>query len=136
MHDQIVDFLEYTIRNSYAWLTTNDKVVGSIVYILHVEVFSTLMLLIFVSHIFPYMWFQTGVFVLVFTVWLQHVVLKTCVFSSLEIRLVGDASVCMIDSLLLLLNIPRQRETREGVTLLLSTTMMLFLGMELMARML
>jgi hypothetical protein len=56
------------------------------------------------------------------------------VLTSLEIKFLGDKALCMADSLLELVNIPPTYETRMGVTLLLSTTMTLFLGLELMAR--
>ena len=133
MHDQIVDFLEYIIRHSYAWLTTNDEILGKIVYVIHLTGFWTLMTLIFVSHVFPYFWFQVGVFVFVFIAWIQHIVLNTCVLTSLEIRFLRKRAMCMIDSLLQLVDIPTTSEIRMGVTALLSTTMVLFLGLELMA---
>jgi hypothetical protein len=134
MHDQIVDILEYIIRYSYAWLTTNDEIIGKIVYVIHLTGFWTIMILIFVSHVFPYFWFQVGIFVFVFVAWIQHIVLNTCVLTSLEIRFLGKRVMCMIDSLLQLVNIPTTTEIRMGVTALLSTTMVLFLGLELMAR--
>jgi hypothetical protein len=134
MHDQIVDILEYIIRYSYAWLTTNDEILGKIVYVVHLTGFWTIMILIFVSHMFPYFWFQVGVFVFVIVAWIQHIVLNTCVLSSLEIRFLRKRAMCMIDSLLQLVNISPTYETRMGVTLLLSTTMTLFLGLELIAR--
>ena len=42
----------------------------------------------------------------------------------------------MTDSLLTLVDIPPTYETRMGITVLLSTIMTLFLGLELMARIL
>ena len=134
MHDQIVDFLEYIIRHCYSWLTTNDEVLGKIVYVIHLIGFWTLMTLIFLSHVFPYFWFQVGVFFVVFIAWIQHIVLNTCVLTSLELKFLGDKTICMADSLLQFIDISPSHNVRMGVTFLLSTTMTLFLGMELMAR--
>ena len=135
VHDQIVNMLESAVRYLYKWLTENDEILGKIVYVLHLAGFWTLILLIFVSHIFPYFWFQVGVFVVVFVTWIQHVLLNTCVLTSLEVKFLGEKALCMTDSLLERVNIPPTMETRMGVTVLLSTVMTLFLGMELMARM-
>jgi hypothetical protein len=134
MHDQIVDLLESGFRYLYRWLTENDEILGRIVYILHLAGFWTLMLIILVSHIFPYFWLQVGVFFFVFITWIQHIVLNTCVLTSLEIKFLGDKALCMTDSLLELVSIAPTYETRMGATLLLSTTMTLFLGLELIAR--
>lgn len=134
IHDQIVQLLESGIRYLYKWLTENDEILGKIVYVLHLAGFWTLMLLIFLSHVFPYFWFQAGVFIVVFIIWIQHVLLNTCVLTSLEIKFLGNKALCMTDSLLSLVNIPPTYETRMGITGILSTTMTLFLGLELMAR--
>jgi hypothetical protein len=134
MHDQIVNLLDSGVRYLYRWLTENDEILGRIVYVLHLAGFWTLVIVIFLSHIFPYFWFQVWVFFFVFITWIQHIVLNTCVLTSLEIKFLGDKALCMADSLLELVNIPPTCETRMGVTLLLSTTMTLFLGLELMAR--
>ena len=134
VHDQIVNALESAVRYLYKWLTENDEILGKIVYVLHLAGFWTLIMMIFLSHVFPYFWFQVGVFVVVFSTWIQHVLLNTCVLTSLEIKFIGENVICMTDSLLSIFNIPATNETRMGVTVLLSTVMTLFLGMELLAR--
>jgi hypothetical protein len=133
-HDQIVNLLESTVRYMYRWLTENDEILGKIVYVLHLAGFWTLITLIFLSHVFPYFWFQVGVFVVVLLTWIQHVVLNTCVLTSLEIKFIGENVVCMTDSLLSMFNIPVTLESRMGVTVMLSTVMTCFLGLELMSR--
>jgi hypothetical protein len=60
--------------------------------------------------------------------------LRTCVLTSIERRLLGPESHVMIDSLLNIFAIPIQKETRMGVTLMLSTVGVMFLGLELVAR--
>lgn len=131
----IVEKLETMFRFMYSWIAENDEVLGSIIYFLHLFGFFTLLVLIFVSHtIYPMFWLQAFVFGFFFIVWVQHVILKTCVLTSIERRLLGPNSKVMIDMILNLFEIPIQKETRMGVTLMLSSVGVMFLGLELVAR--
>lgn len=131
----IVDILETSTRFMYSWIAENDEILGEIVYTIHLAGFYTLLVLIFISHTFyPVFWFQLCVFMFLFVVWIQHIVLKTCVLTSLERRLMGPEHELTIDIILNCFGIPVQRETRMGVTLMLSTVGVLFLGLELIAR--
>ena len=97
--------------------------------------FWTMMTLLILSHtVYPIFWFQFMIFLFVCIIWIQHVILQTCVLTSIERRLLGPNSHTMIDSLLTIFNIPVQKETRMGVTLMLSTVGVMFLGLELTAR--
>ena len=132
---RIVDMLEASTRFAYSWITENDEILGEIVYTSHLAGFYTLLVLIFVSHTFyPVFWFQVCVFLFLFVVWIQHIVLKTCVLTSLERRLMGPEHALTIDVLLNCFGIPIQKETRMGVTIMLSTAGVMFLGLELIAR--
>lgn len=122
------------VRYLYGWLTENDEILGKIVYVIHMTGFWTLIVLIVLSHVFPYFWFQVGVFMMVLLTWIQHVMLNTCVLTSLEIKFTKDSVVRMVDSLLIMFNIPVTLESRMGVTVMLSTVMVFFLGLELMSR--
>jgi hypothetical protein len=133
---RIVDCLEAAMRFLYRWLTTNDEILGKITYTIHLFGFYTLLVLVVMGHtVYPVFWFQTFAFFFVVLVWVQHIVLKTCVFTSLEHRLMGPDSFVMMDVLLELAGIPVQKETRMGVTVLISTAGVMFLGLELLARM-
>jgi hypothetical protein len=135
LHNKIVDNLESFFRFIYKWITDKDEILGEIVYTLHVFGFWTLMVLVIISHtIYPVFWFQTIIFSFILLVWLQHVVLRTCVLSSIERRLLGPTCHTMIDSLLDMFGIPVQNQTRMGITLMLSTVGVMFLGLELTAR--
>ena len=132
---RIVDMLEASTRFAYSWITENDEILGEIVYTCHLAGFYTLLVLIFVSHTFyPVFWFQICVFFFLFIVWVQHIVLKTCVLTSLERRLMGPEHALTIDVLLNWFGIPIQKETRMGVTIMLSSAGVIFLGLELIAR--
>lgn len=131
----IVDNLESFFRFIYKWITDKDEILGEIVYALHIFGFWTLMVLVVISHtVYPVFWLQAVIFFVVFLVWVQHLVLRTCVLTSIESRLLGPNGHFMIDSLLNVFKIPTQLETRMGVTLMLSTVGVLFLGLELIAR--
>jgi hypothetical protein len=135
LHKTIVDNLELFFRFIYKWITDKDEVLGEIVYTLHIFGFWTVMVLVLISHtIYPVFWFQAFIFSFICLVWLQHVVLNTCVLTSIETRLLGSRGHNMIDSLLNIFGIPVQKETRMGVTLMLSTVGVLFLGLELTSR--
>ena len=131
----ITDYVEQWLRFVYKWITDKDEVLGEIVYMLHMFGFWTLIVLIIISHTFyPVFWFQFMIFSFVCLVWIQHLILNTCVLTSIERKLLGPKNNLMIDSLLNVFNIPIQKETRMGVTLMLSTVGVLFLGLELSAR--
>ena len=130
-----MDCLEAATRFLYRWLTTNDEILGKITYTIHLFGFYTLLVLIVMGHtVYPVFWFQGMVFIFLLVVWVQHILLKTCVLTSLERRFMGPDSSVMIDVLLELAGIPVQKETRMGVTVLISTAGVLFLGLELLAR--
>ena len=135
LHKTIVDNLEVFFRFIYKWITDKDEVLGEIVYTLHIFGFWTLIVLVVISHtVYPVFWLQFIIFSFICLVWLQHVVLHTCVLTSIERRLLGPQGHNMIDSLLNIFSIPVQNETRMGVTLMLSTVGVMFLGLELTAR--
>jgi hypothetical protein len=135
LRKEIVDKLESFLRFIYKWITDKDEILGEIVYALHIFGFWTLMVLVVISHtIYPIFWLQAVIFFVVFLVWVQHLVLRTCVLTSIESRLLGPNGHFMIDSLLNVFKIPTQIQTRMGVTLMLSTVGVLFLGLELIAR--
>ena len=130
----IVDFLERTSRFIYGWIADNDDLLGTIILVVHTFLAITLLVLVVVSHtIYPMFWFQFFIFCLMFLVWLQHLILKTCVLTSLERRLIsGD--ITSMDAILNMFGIPITRETRSGVTLIVSTIITGLLGLELVAR--
>lgn len=135
MKKEIVNGLESLMRFMYGWITDNDEVLGNIVYVMHIFALNTIAVLYVISHtLYPVFWFQTFVFVIGLIVWLQHIVLHTCVCTSLERRLLGPDGNLAIDVVLNLFDIPVSKETRIGVTLLMSSLSVLFMGFELTAR--
>ena len=130
-----VFLLEKFMRYFYGWLAENDETLGRIVYVLHIFVFNMILVLIIVSHtIYPVFWFQVFVFLIVFLVWTQHVILRTCICTSLERKLIGKSAPISVDIILETLKIPVSTESRMGVTLLISSLTVFFLGFEILSR--
>jgi len=127
--------LEECVRYIYARIAENDETLGQILFTTHV--FSILLVFVFIliSHtIYPVIWFQVLVFIIVFTVWIQHIFLHTCICSLLELKLLGKDAYLAIDCVLELFKIPVSNKARMGITLMLSTAGVCFLGLELVAR--
>lgn len=133
--EKIMDALEACLRWGYQWLSDNDHALGKILYTIHILSLIFICVMIILSHvIYPVIWLQILVFIIVFIVWLQHVLLHACVCSSLERKLMGSDARLAIDFILEVFRIPIMKETRMGITVLLSTIGVLFLGLELVAR--
>lgn len=133
---KIIDQLEAGIRYAYSWLPDGtDELIGNLVYILHIFSLSTIFILIFMAHVvYPVIWFQVFVFLIGFIIWLQHVLLHTCVCTSLEKKLLGQDSKVTVDIVLNMFEIPISRESRAGVTVLLSTVAVAFMGLNITSR--
>jgi len=82
--DYVIQKLEYFLRRfiqfAYKWLTTDGEVLGYILGFLHFITSILIFILLIVSHtIYPVFWLQVFVFICLFLIWLQHVVLKVCI---------------------------------------------------------
>jgi hypothetical protein len=131
----LVQQLEKLMRATYGWLSENDESLGKITYIVHIFSLLLIIILVIVSHlVYPVIWFQTLVFLVVFTVWIQHILLHACICSVLEIKLMGRKAHLAIDIILDIFKIPVSKETRMGITVLMSTSAVFFLGIELLSR--
>jgi hypothetical protein len=131
----LVQQLEKLLRGAYGWLSENDESLGKITYMLHIFSLLFILILVIVSHtVYPVIWFQVLVFIVVFVVWIQHILLHTCICSVLEIKLMGREAPLAIDVILEIFKIPVSKETRMGITVCLSTTAVFFLGLELISR--
>lgn len=131
----IIEKLESLLRWGYSWLSDNDEILGKILYTLHILTLLVILVMIFISHtIYPVFWLQSLVFIVVLIIWIQHILLRSCVCSSLERKLMGDDAPLAIDVVLSILGIPVSKQSRMGVTLLMSSVGVAFLGLELIAR--
>lgn len=135
LRTSFVDGLEHATRFVYGWITDNTETLGRIVYFWHLFTILTCGTLIVVSHvIYPVVWFQLLVFGIVALIWMQHVLLRTCICTALERRWLGKETPLAVDVFLEFFRIPVTNDTRFGVTILMSTAAVAFLGLELIAR--
>lgn len=82
--DKIIQSAEVFLRKfvtiAYRWLTTDGEILGYILGFLHFITSIFIFVLLIVSHtIYPALWLQIVVFILLLVIWIQHVVLKVCV---------------------------------------------------------
>jgi hypothetical protein len=87
--ENIINILEENIRNSirflFQWFSSDGEALGYILSVLHILIAVAVASCIFLSHtIFPVLWFQIFSFVLIFAIWIQHVLLKVCVVTVAE----------------------------------------------------
>jgi hypothetical protein len=68
------------IRFIYSWLSTDGEVLGYILGVCHFVISTTIFVMVVVAHtLYPVLWFQIIVFVLLFVIWIQHVFFKVCI---------------------------------------------------------
>jgi hypothetical protein len=73
-------FLRKMVTVAYQWLTTDGEILGYILGCLHFITSIFIFILVIVSHtIYPALWLQIVVFILLFIIWIQHVFLKVCI---------------------------------------------------------
>lgn len=90
--DKVVSYLESTFRDLvrflYQWMSSDGEVLGYILGIWHAMVCITIFICILISHtVYPAFWFQVGVFLSLFTIWIQHIFLQVCVVFVAEVSL-------------------------------------------------
>jgi hypothetical protein len=81
-------FLNNMVSFLYQWLTTDGEVLGYILGTIHIILSIFIFICVIVSHtIYPFFWFQCLIFICLFLIWVQHVVLKVCVVIVAEMDL-------------------------------------------------
>jgi hypothetical protein len=72
--------LRVFIRFIYSWLSTDGEVLGYILGVCHFVISATIFVMVVVAHtLYPVLWFQILVFVLLLVIWIQHVFFKVCI---------------------------------------------------------
>jgi hypothetical protein len=86
-------FLNNTVSFLYQWLTTDGEILGYILGIIHITSSIFIFICIIVSHtIYPVFWLQCVIFICLFLIWIQHIVLKVCVVIVAEMNLTQNRS--------------------------------------------
>ena len=72
----------------YSWFSTKGEILGYILAVFHFIISAGLITLLIISHtIYPSVWLKLFVFVCLFLIWLQHVVLDICIVTVWEKQL-------------------------------------------------
>jgi hypothetical protein len=83
--------LRVFIRFIYSWLSTDGEVLGYILGVCHFVISVTISVMVVVSHtLYPVLWFQILVFVLLLVIWIQHVFFKVCISIVAEQKLTNN----------------------------------------------
>jgi len=86
-------FLNNTVSFLYQWLTTDGEILGYILGTIHITLSIFIFICIIVSHtIYPVFWLQCVIFICLFLIWIQHIVLKVCVVIVAEMNLTQNRS--------------------------------------------
>lgn len=90
--EKIKDYLEkriiFLLKILYSWMTKDLEVLGYILGVIHVTVCISIILMVIISHtLYPAFWLQCLMFVIAFSIWLQHIFLKICVVFAAEYNL-------------------------------------------------
>lgn len=73
-------YLRQAVTFLYSWLSTDGEVLGYILGVCHFVISATICVMVLVSHtLYPVIWFQVLVFVLLLLIWIQHVFFKVCI---------------------------------------------------------
>jgi hypothetical protein len=73
-------YLRKIVTFLYSWLSTDGEVLGYILGVCHFVISTTICVMVVVAHtLYPVLWFQILVFVLLFVIWIQHVFFKVCI---------------------------------------------------------
>jgi hypothetical protein len=84
-------YLREFVTFLYSWLTTDGEVLGYILGVCHFVISMTIFAMVLVSHtLYPVLWFQVLVFVLLLIIWIQHLFFKVCISIVAEQKLTNN----------------------------------------------
>jgi hypothetical protein len=84
-------YLRKIVSFLYSWLSTDGEVLGYILGVCHFVISATICVMVLVSHtLYPVLWFQILVFVLLLVIWIQHVFFKVCISIVAEQKLTNN----------------------------------------------
>ena len=120
----IRDKIELLFRKSFSWISNNSVVIGFIIRIFHVMITFTMTILIFISIFF--LRFRLITFILLFLIWVQHILLECCILSICEFKLLNDDLLTTITNIF---GIPYS--TTSIIFLVIETLIVFLLGITL-----
>ena len=127
--DEVTDWVEWMLHKVMFWETDNGRK-GRILRAIHHLMSYAMLTLIVVAHtLYPALWFQTLLVVAVGVVWIQHMVLRGCVFTRVEQRLLGDTD-SFWDPYVEFMGIRPSQDVNTAVLITVSTVGFALMGLE------
>ena len=127
--DEVTDWVEWMLHKVMFWETDNGRK-GRILRAIHHLMSYAMLTLIVVAHtLYTALWFQTILVVAVGVVWIQHMLLRGCVFTRVEQRLLGDTG-SFWDPYVELMGIRPSRDVNTAVLITVSTVGFALMGLE------
>jgi hypothetical protein len=84
-------YLRKIVTFLYSWLSTDGEVLGYILGVCHFVISVTISVMVVVAHtLYPVLWFQIMVFVLLLVIWIQQVFFKVCISIVAEQKLTNN----------------------------------------------
>jgi len=125
--------IEQCFRNLFFW-ETDDKQIGWLIRSFHSNILAIIFIVYWISHtVLHSYWLLWFIWIILGTIWLQHMVTGCCILTRIEQRLIGDKS-CVLDPMMRLFQIPVTNENGKGLTIFLSTTFFFLQSLELYTR--
>jgi hypothetical protein len=87
--EEIISFLEKNVRKVimflYSWITTDGEILGHILGLLHFLFAIMIFTILFLAHtLYPRLWLQGLVLLCMGVIWVQHIILKVCIYTVAE----------------------------------------------------
>lgn len=126
LRNMIEHSLEWLFRTIFFWIR-DDQTLGRLISYVHVALVTIIGMFVLTYRIFrPPFWMIVAMLAFMVLLFVQHIVLRTCVLSRLEKRLMGEGGI-FVNTALRAIGIPVTRETVIGITVVSSGFCMLVL---------
>lgn len=90
--ENLFDILKQKIGDAKKTIEYEDEILGYIIAIFHLMISCSVIFLIFVSHtIYPSVWLKAISFIILFSIWIQHILLDACIVTLFEKKLVHES---------------------------------------------
>jgi hypothetical protein len=90
--ENLFDSLKQKIGDAKKTIKYEDEILGYIIAIFHLMISCSVIFLIFVSHtIYPSVWLKAISFIVLFIIWIQHILLDACFVTLFEKKLVKES---------------------------------------------
>ena len=133
IRDYIEYGIEYLMRKLIFW-ENNDKHIGNIIRFIH-HSFIYVMIIFYISihTIYPSYFMFIVFFCMYSIIWTHHIICRTCIFTRIEQRLMGD-STNFLDPLLDIFHLPKTQDVSDNILVMGSCFLMFTLICELLSR--